>query len=296
MQQSPGAPGSRAKPTRTHTPLRLAAIDNTPPPFAYNGGGHLVRRIPLAHEAAVFRAAGAEGEFVMHPQKIAPRKIVAPLVVGLVLGLAACGGGGGGGADTAAGSGSVAGDTSASASGAGPAAGGSSVSPPAEVRYGLGPVSVANSTTEGFQTFAGMTATADGYRIVWFTASFDANMAVQRSWFEQRFDEVGRRLGGETAIAQPTDITAGLATQVATIDGGSLDFVLSPDMRPSLAIQQRSANGTAVDAPIPLGGAAHSWTYTGLRLSSGSVAAVWQPASSVGPGEIQTTVLSPSPR
>lgn len=232
----------------------------------------------------------------MHPQKIAPRKIVAPLVVGLVLGLAACGGGGGGGADTAAGSSSVAGDTSASASGAGPAAGGSSVSPPAEVRYGLGPVSVANNTTEGFQTFAGMTATADGYRIVWFTASFDANMAAQRSWFEQRFDEAGQRVGGETAIAEPTeDITAGLSTQVPTVDGGALAFVLSPDMRPSLSIQQRSANGTA-DAPIPLGGAAHSWTYTGLRLSNGSVAAVWQPASSVGPGEIQTAVLSPSPR
>lgn len=233
----------------------------------------------------------------MHPQKIAPRKIVAPLVVGLVLGLAACGGGGGGGADTAAGSGSLAGDTSASASGAGPAAGGSSASPTAEVRYSLGAVTVANSTTEGFQTFAGMTATPSGYRIIWFTAFFDANMAVQRSWFEQRFDEAGQRLGGETAIAEPTeDITAGLSTQVPTVDGGALAFVLSPDMRPSLAIQQRSANGTAVDAPIPLGGASHSWTYTGLRLSGGPVAAVWQPASSVGPGEIQTAVLSPSPR
>lgn len=250
----------------------------------------------------------------MHPQQIAARKIVAPLVLGLVLGLTACGGGGaGGGADTtagigpstgsgqatatASGSGSVAGGASSSASGAGPAAGGSSASPTAEVRYGLGPVSVANSTTAGFQTFAGMTATPDGYRIVWFTAESEANMNNPGSWFEQRFDEAGQRLGGETAIAQPTeDLRLGLSTVVPTVNGGTLAFVLSPDMRPSLSIQQRAANGTAVDAPIPLGGASHSWTYTALRLSNGSVAAVWQPASSVGPGEIQTAVLSPSPR
>lgn len=245
----------------------------------------------------------------MHTTMIAPRKIVAPLVLGLVLGLTACGGGGGGGTTASGGASTgsgqaaaagtpVAGDTSTAASGAGPAVpGGTTASASAEVRYGLGPVSVANSTTEGFQTFAGMTPTPSGFRIIWFTAFFDANMNVQRAWLEQRFDDAGQRIGGETPIAEPTEnLTLGLATEVATVDGGTLAFVLSPDMRPSLSIQQRAANGTAVDAPIPLGGASHSWTYTAMRLSNGSVAAVWQPASSVGPGEIQTAVLSPSPR
>lgn len=242
------------------------------------------------------------------------RGTVAPFLVGLMLAVAGCGGGGGGtGADptslasTSAGQPVPAGIASGSG---GPASGlgqggapadpvsPAPSSPAAEVRYTLGPSSTANDTTADFQTLVGMSATSDGgYRIVWFTATFDAAGAVQRDYFEQRYDAAGRRVGGETAIDVPAeDLSASRDARVDALGGGYLQFGLTEALRAGLRIQHFAADGTALDAPIELGGAAHGWSAARLALPGGAVAITWQPLSSVGPGEMQTALLTPAPR
>lgn len=251
------------------------------------------------------------------------RGTAAPLLVGLVLALAGCGGGGGGGGDPAALAAASAGSPAPAAAASGSSGGlpsglGVAGAPPippsppvstvdpanppstpaAEVRYTLGPSSVANDTTVDFQTLVGMAATGDGgYRIVWFTATFDAAGAVQRDHFEQRYDAAGRRVGGETAIAAPTeDLSGSRDARVQALGGGYLQFGLTDALRAGLRIQHFAADGTALDAPIELGGAAHGWSAARLALANGAVAITWQPLSSVGPGEMQTALLTPAPR
>ena len=228
-------------------------------------------------------------------------------VVGLMvaLALAGCGGGGGGGGggDPTAQAGASAVDPAPSSAASG--SGGLASTPPdpsstpaAEVRYTLGPTSTANATTVDFQTLVGMSATGDGgYRIVWFTATFDAAGAVQRDYFEQRYDAAGQRVGGETAIAAPAeDLSASREARVEALGGGYLQFGLTDALRAGLRIQHFAADGTALDAPIELGGAAHGWSAARLALPDGAVAITWQPLSSVGPGEMQTALLTPASR
>lgn len=250
------------------------------------------------------------------------RHAAAPLVLGLLLALAGCGGGGGGSAVSdggSAGSTTTAGAASGSAgpasgSGAGAASSGGTTTtgsastssdsastpstPVAEVRYTLGPVTIANDTTVDFQNLEGMAATGDGgYRIVWSTATFDSAGAVQRAWFEQRFDAAGQRVGGETPIAAPAeDFSTSRAASVDALGGGSLQFGFTDALRPGLSIQQFAADGTPLDAPIELGGASHGWSFARLALPDGAVAICWQPVSSVGPGELQTALMVPGPR
>ena len=241
------------------------------------------------------------------------RGAVAPFLVGLVLALAGCGGGGGGG-DTTALAGASANNpapASAAASGSGGLASGSGSSatpsgpaskpPPAvaaEVRYTLGTTSTANATTADFQTLLGMAATGDGgYRIVWFTATFDAAGAVQRDYFEQRYDAAGQRVGGETAIPEPADdLSASRDARVEALGGGYLQFGVTDQLRFGLLIQHFAADGTALDAPIELGGPSHGWSAARVALPNGAVAITWQPFSSVGPGEMQTALLTPAAR
>ena len=245
----------------------------------------------------------------MQPSIHIRRNAVAPFLAGLMLALAGCGGGGSGGdpaAPAAAFVGNPAPSTSASAgsdglaSALGPTAGPSNPppTPAAEVRYTLGPSSIANDTTAEFQTLVGMAPTEDGgYRIVWFTATFDAAGAVQRDHFEQRYDAAGQRVGGETPVAAPAEDLAGSRdARVEALGGGYLQFGLTDALRAGLRIQHFAADGTAVDAPIELGGAAHGWSAARLALPNGAVAITWQPLSSVGPGEMQTALLSPAPR
>ena len=255
------------------------------------------------------------------------RREAAPLLLGLLLTLAGCGGGGGGSAvadgapapnPTVA---SAASGTPGLASGLGPGgvssgvttttpsttspepASGSSSSQPqstpaAEVRYALGPSSIANDTTADYQNLVGMSATADGgYRIVWMTATFDAEGVLQRAWFEQRFDAAGQRVGGETSIAEPTeDLSGSRAGRMEALGGGYLQFAFTDALRPGLLIQHFAPDGAALDAPIQLGGASHSWSAAGLALPNGAVAITWQYLSSVGPGELQTALMTPGPR
>ena len=243
--------------------------------------------------------------------KFQVRGAVAPFLVGLALALAGCGGGGGGDSTSLA-SASAGNPTPASAaSGSGAVATGlgSGTAPPdsaspapstpaAEVRYSLGTLSTANATTADFQTLVGMSPADDGgYRIVWFTATFDAAGAVQRDYFEQRYDASGQRVGGETGIAEPTeDLSASRDARVEALGGGYLQFGLTDALRAGLRIQHFAADGTALDGPIELGGAAHGWSAARLALPNGAVAITWQPLSSVGPGEMQTALLTPAPR
>lgn len=240
------------------------------------------------------------------------RGAVAPFLVGFVLALAGCGGGGGGGDPTSLAStspgnpppGGAASGSGGLASGLGPggappdSASAAPPSPAAEVRYTLGPTSIANATTAEFQTLEGMSATDDGgYRIVWFTATFDTAGAVQRDYFEQRYDASGQPMGGETAIAAPAaDLSASRDARVEALGGGYLQFGLTDALRAGLRIQHFAADGTALDAPIELGAAAHGWSAARLALPNGAVAITWQPLSSVGPGELQTALLTPAPR
>ena len=257
----------------------------------------------------------------------ARHRAAAPLLLGLLLALAGCGGGGGGD-PTAAGGASGAGPTLASASsetpglasgsgvGGTPSGGAtppastpttpsgstdSSTPPPgpaAEVRYTLGPVTVANTTTLDYQTLEGMSATEDGgYRVVWYTGSFDADMVLHLAYFEQRYDAAGQRVGGETPIDKPTeDLSGSRDARVEALGGGYLQFGLTDALRPGLLIQHFAADGTAVDAPVQLGGAAHGWSAARVALPNGAVAITWQPFSSVGPGELQTALMLPGPR
>ena len=245
------------------------------------------------------------------------RGAAAPFVVGLVLALAGCGGGGGGG-DSA-----VLADTSTvdpAPTGAGSPSGGlpsglgvggapsDPASPPdptvdpsapaAQVRYTLGPASIANATTADFQTLEGMAATDDGgYRIVWFTATLDAAGAVRRDYFEQRYDAAGRPGGGGGAPPAPTaDPSRGRDARVEALGGGYLQFGVTDQLRFGLLIQHFAADGTALDAPIELGGPSHGWSAARVALPNGAVAITWQPFSSVGPGEMQTALLTPAPR
>ena len=237
------------------------------------------------------------------------RGAVAPFLVGLMLALAGCGGGGGGGGDPSAlataSAGNPAPTSAASGSGRLPSGlgvdGASTASPStpaAEVRYTLGTPSTANATTADFQTLVGMSATGDGgYRIVWFTATFDAAGAVQRDYFEQRYDVAGQRVGGETAIPEPAeDLSASRDARVEALGGGYLQFGVTEQLRPGLRIQHFAADGTALDAPVELGGPSHGWSAARLALPDGAVAITWQPSSSVGPGEMQTALLTPASR
>jgi hypothetical protein len=248
---------------------------------------------------------------------------LAALLAGLLITLAGCGGGGGGGVSTAGssltaangdvsggaasglgagaasglGTGASAGPTSTSSDPA-PSDAGQPSTPAAEVRYTMGPVTVANTTTENYQTIEGIAATPDGgYRIIWMTATFDANNNLQRTYFEQRYDASGQRFGGETTIPAPTeDLSPSRASQFATLGGGALRFEFTNQLRPGLNVQHVSAAGDPLDPPIVLGAASHGWSHAGLPLADGSLAIAWQAVSSVGPGEIQTALLTPGPR
>ena len=252
----------------------------------------------------------------------ARHRAAAPLLLGLLLTLAGCGGGGGGDPPAAAGASggsptlaSAASDSPGLASGLGvggtPSGGAAPTAPSdstdsstpqpapaAEVRYTLGPVTTANTTTLNYQTLEGMAATGDGgYRIIWFTATFDDQMVVQRAYFEQRYDAAGQRVGGETPIPKPTeDLSGSRDARVEALGGGYLQLGLTDALRPGLLIQHFAADGTALDAPIQLGGPAHGWGAARLALPNGAVALTWQPFSSVGPGELQTALMVPGAR
>ncbi len=238
-------------------------------------------------------------------------RAVAPLVLTVVFGLAACGGGGGGGGSDGTSAAAGSSTTSASAGGAGASGGGTSAAgtdsagasggtgtsmgagASAQVVYSLGPVRQANTTTEDYQTLEGLAPTASGYRVVWSTAVLDANMTLQRTWFERRFDTAGQPLGGETVIPPPSEnLSATVGATVRTIDGGTVQFTRSNQLRPALLVQQFDAAGTPVGAPIPLQGPSHGHTPAAIGLPDGSVALAWQPLSSVGPGEVSTAVLT----
>jgi len=235
---------------------------------------------------------------------VGSRKAVAPLLATMVLVVAGCGGGGGGdspgaGAGTASALGAPAGANTQPippADGSAPPAGSGTgdPAPVAEARYSLGTALVANTTTEGFQTLQGIGSSAGGYRIVWVTASFDANGNVQRTTFERHFDAAGQPVGGEAQVESAGELSGN--PRVQTPGGGYVQVYVGDQMRPSLFVQHFSASGEPLDPPIQLGGAAHSWSYTALRLPNGAIALTWQPVSSVGPGELQTALLVPGPR
>ena len=222
-------------------------------------------------------------------------RTVAPLLVGLLFALSGCGGGGGGGG--AEGSTVQSGASAVSTTSTGTASG--TGAPLAEVRYALGPVeSVEPAPPAEYQNLEGMLATPDGgWRIVWMTAAFDAAGDLQRSYFEQRYDAAGQRIGEKTSIAAPTeDMSGSRSARVDALGGGYVEVAPPDALRPSLRVQHFAADGTALDAPVQLGGAAHGWYFAWLSLPGGAIATTWQPLSSVAPGPLQTALLVPAPR
>lgn len=172
---------------------------------------------------------------------------------------------------------------------------------PAVTHYALGPQSsVVPVASSDFQDLVGMSATVDGgYRIVWTTSVFDTPTHVQTSYYEQRYDAAGQRIGDRTLIAKPTDDMSGsLSGRADALDGGSVQVGhLVPDgQHPTLFLQHYAADGTAIDAPVELGGPAIGWRSAMLSLPSGAIAITWQSVSHVGPAPLQTAVLAPAPR
>lgn len=263
-------------------------------------------------------------------------RAVALLALGLSFALTGCGGGGGGGTDVAAANSPSAGGAAASGapSAAGPAPatspgvtspGGTSTSPtapastpspstppsaagpttpaptPAVTHYALGPQnSVVPVASSDFQDLVGMSATVDGgYRIVWTTSVFDTPTHVQTSYYEQRYDAAGQRIGDRTLVAAPTeDMSGSLSGRADALDGGSVQVGhLVPDgQHPTLFVQHYAKDGTTIDAPVELGGPAIGWRIAMLSLPSGAIAITWQSVSHVGPAPLQTAVLAPVPR
>ena len=182
------------------------------------------------------------------------------------------------------------------------AAGPTSPTPaPAVAHYALGPQSsVVPVASSDFQDLVGMSATVDGgYRIVWTTSVFDTPTHVQTSSYEQRYDATGQRIGDRTLIATPTDDMSGsLSGRADALDGGSVQVGhLVPDgQHPTLFVQHYAADGTAIDAPVELGGPAIGWRSAMLALPSGAIAITWQSVSHVGPAPLQTAVLAPAAR
>jgi hypothetical protein len=216
-----------------------------------------------------------------------------PLLAGLLLAVSACGGGGGGNAPgSTASTGATGAATALGTSASGVTAGAT------EVRYTMGPVTVANDTTVGYQSLRGMDVTADGgYRIVWDMAEFDSSGTLQRTYFEQRYDATGQRVGSETVLPSlPAGLIGDRVDQVPALGGGFLRFVFSNEMRASLSLQHVSDTGEPLDPAIELQAASHSHEHAGLRLPNDAIAIAWQPVSSVGPGELRTAVLTPGPR
>lgn len=249
-------------------------------------------------------------------------RATALVALGLSLALAGCGGGGGGTDSASAGGASTGGAASPSpASGSGPAP---TVSPsvvppgattpvsspststpastpptPVVVHYAIGAqgsvVPLASSTD--FPTLVGMSATADGgYRIVWTMSAFDTPTHLQTSYYEQRYDGMGQRIGDRTLIATPAeDMSGSRSGRVDALGGGSMQIgSLVPDgQHPTLFVQHYAADGTTIDAPVELGGPAIGWSSAMLALPGGAIAITWQSVSHVGPAPLQTAMLTP---
>jgi hypothetical protein len=149
-----------------------------------------------------------------------------------------------------------------------------------------------NETTAGFQTLTNVFVTADGgYEVVWHTDSLSPDGTLLLAYDEQQFDPAGHRIGGETFLADPSAVPSPpRQTQLTLDDGSTLKVIATPFG--GVSVQLYDSSNVPVGDPLVLSVAAsRAWDAQVVLLPDGDVAVVWQPVSSVGPGEIFTAVL-----